>query len=91
VHDRPRVVPPEQLKTNLLALIEALNKAKPQGVKGIYLKKVSVSRRWARRARRSTASRAQQSAGAEIAQSKDLRERRAATRRRPSKTAGANA
>ena len=34
---------PEQLKTNLLALIEALNKAKPQGTKGIYLKKVSVS------------------------------------------------
>jgi large subunit ribosomal protein L1 len=34
---------PEQLKTNLVALIEALNKAKPQGIKGIYLKKVSVS------------------------------------------------
>jgi large subunit ribosomal protein L1 len=34
---------PEQLKTNLVALIEALNKAKPQGVKGVYLKKVSVS------------------------------------------------
>ena len=34
---------PEQLKTNLTALIEALNKAKPTGVKGIYLKKVSVS------------------------------------------------
>jgi len=34
---------PEQLKTNLTALIEALNKAKPQGVKGIYLRKVSVS------------------------------------------------
>src|SRR5574339_862140 len=34
---------PEQLKTNLAALIEALNKAKPQGVKGIYLRKVSVS------------------------------------------------
>jgi large subunit ribosomal protein L1 len=34
---------PEQLKTNLLALIEALNKARPQGTKGIYLKKVSVS------------------------------------------------
>ena len=28
---------PEQLKTNLLALIEALNKAKPQGLKGVYL------------------------------------------------------
>jgi large subunit ribosomal protein L1 len=34
---------PEQLKSNLLALIEALNKAKPSGSKGIYLKKVSVS------------------------------------------------
>jgi large subunit ribosomal protein L1 len=34
---------PEQLKTNLMALIEALNKARPQGTKGIYLKKVSVS------------------------------------------------
>jgi len=34
---------PEQLKENLVALIEALNKAKPQGVKGVYLKKVSVS------------------------------------------------
>jgi large subunit ribosomal protein L1 len=34
---------PEQLKTNLTALIDALNKAKPSGVKGVYLKKVSVS------------------------------------------------
>jgi len=34
---------PEQLKTNLSALIDALAKAKPQGVKGIYFKKVSVS------------------------------------------------
>jgi len=34
---------PEQLKTNLLALVEALNKAKPQGTKGIYMKKISVS------------------------------------------------
>jgi len=34
---------PEQLKTNLLVLIDALNKARPQGTKGIYLKKVSVS------------------------------------------------
>ena len=34
---------PEQLKTNLLALIEALNKAKPASSKGIYLKKVAVS------------------------------------------------
>ena len=34
---------PDQLKTNLVALVEALNKAKPAGVKGIYMKKVSVS------------------------------------------------
>jgi large subunit ribosomal protein L1 len=34
---------PEQLKSNLMALIEALNKAKPQGVKGVYMRKVSVS------------------------------------------------
>jgi len=34
---------PDQLKTNLMALIDALNKARPQGTKGIYLKKVSVS------------------------------------------------
>ena len=34
---------PEQLKTNLLALIEALNKAKPAGTKGIYMKKISIS------------------------------------------------
>jgi len=33
----------DQLKTNLMALIEALNKARPQGIKGVYLKKVSVS------------------------------------------------
>ena len=34
---------PDQLKTNFTALIEALNKAKPSGVKGVYLKKVSLS------------------------------------------------
>lgn len=34
---------PEQLKTNLVALIEALNKAKPAGVKGVYMRKVSLS------------------------------------------------
>lgn len=34
---------PEQLKTNLDALIAALNKAKPATSKGIYLRKVSVS------------------------------------------------
>ena len=34
---------PEQLKTNLVALIEALNKSKPKDTKGIYVKKISVS------------------------------------------------
>ena len=34
---------PEQLKSNLVALIEALNKAKPAGVKGVYMRKVSLS------------------------------------------------
>jgi large subunit ribosomal protein L1 len=33
----------EALKENMLALIEALNKARPAASKGIYLKKVSVS------------------------------------------------
>jgi large subunit ribosomal protein L1 len=34
---------PDQLKTNFMALIGALNKARPQGLKGVYLKKISVS------------------------------------------------
>jgi len=34
---------PEQLKDNLSALVEALNKSKPAAVKGIYLRKLSVS------------------------------------------------
>jgi large subunit ribosomal protein L1 len=34
---------PDQLKTNLMALIEALNKSRPKDTKGIYLKKISVS------------------------------------------------
>jgi large subunit ribosomal protein L1 len=34
---------PEQLRDNLGALIEALNKSKPASTKGIFLKKVSVS------------------------------------------------
>src|SRR6185436_1555606 len=34
---------PDQLKTNLMALIEALNKSRPQGAKGIFLKKVAIS------------------------------------------------
>jgi len=33
----------EDLKVNMLALVEALNKAKPTASKGVYLKKVSVS------------------------------------------------
>ena len=33
----------EQLQGNLLALVEALNKAKPASTKGVYLKKLSVS------------------------------------------------
>ncbi len=33
----------EDLKVNMLALVEALNKAKPSASKGLYLKKVSVS------------------------------------------------
>jgi len=34
---------PEQLRDNLAALVDALNKAKPQHTKGIFLKKLSVS------------------------------------------------
>jgi large subunit ribosomal protein L1 len=34
---------PEQLRDNLAALVEALNRAKPAGTKGIYLKKLSIS------------------------------------------------
>jgi large subunit ribosomal protein L1 len=34
---------PEQLETNLRALVDALNKAKPASSKGIYLRKVAVS------------------------------------------------
>ena len=32
-----------KLEANLKALIEALNKAKPQGLKGVYLRKISLS------------------------------------------------
>jgi len=35
--------PPEDLKANLLALVEALNKAKPAAAKGVYLKRIAVS------------------------------------------------
>ncbi len=34
---------PEALRENLLALIEALNKARPAAAKGVFLKKISVS------------------------------------------------
>ncbi len=34
---------PEQIEVNLRALIEALNRAKPQTTKGIYLRKVALS------------------------------------------------
>ena len=34
---------PEDLKVNLVALVEALNKAKPASAKGVYLKRMSVS------------------------------------------------
>lgn len=34
---------PEALRENLLALIDALNKAKPSTSKGVYLKKVAIS------------------------------------------------
>ena len=35
--------PVESLKENLTVLVDAVNKAKPAGVKGVYLKKISVS------------------------------------------------
>lgn len=34
---------PEQLKSNLDALIEALNKARPSAAKGVYLRKIALS------------------------------------------------
>jgi len=34
---------PEQLGDNLTALVDALNKSKPAGAKGVYLRKVSIS------------------------------------------------
>ena len=34
---------PEALKENMLALIDALNKAKPASSKGVYLKKIAIS------------------------------------------------
>jgi large subunit ribosomal protein L1 len=55
---------PEQLKTNLTALIDALNKAKPAGVKGVYLRKVSVSSTMGAGVRVDTAGLAQATASA---------------------------
>jgi large subunit ribosomal protein L1 len=54
----------DALKTNLLALIDALNKARPQGSKGIYLKKVSVSSSMGAGVRVDTSSLAQQAPAA---------------------------
>jgi large subunit ribosomal protein L1 len=54
---------PDQLKTNLTALIDALNKAKPSGVKGIYLRKVSVSSTMGAGVRIDTAAFASQASG----------------------------
>jgi large subunit ribosomal protein L1 len=54
----------DDLKMNLNALIDALNKAKPAGVKGVYLKKVSVSSTMGAGVRVDTASFAQPSANA---------------------------
>lgn len=34
---------PEQLRDNLVALVDALNRAKPTSAKGVYMRKVSVS------------------------------------------------
>jgi len=34
---------PEALRSNLSALVEALNRAKPSGSKGVYLRKIAVS------------------------------------------------
>jgi large subunit ribosomal protein L1 len=35
--------PVDALKQNMLALVDALNKSRPAGAKGVYLKKISVS------------------------------------------------
>src|SRR5438094_8492849 len=51
---------PDQLKTNVISLIEALNKSRPQGTKGIYLKKISVSSTMGAGVRVDTAGLAQQ-------------------------------
>ena len=33
----------DKIKENILAFVDAINKAKPTGVKGVYLKKVTIS------------------------------------------------
>jgi large subunit ribosomal protein L1 len=35
--------PVESLRENLVVLLDAINKAKPAGAKGVYVRKVSVS------------------------------------------------
>ena len=35
--------PVDALKQNLVALVDALQKARPSGAKGVYLKRISVS------------------------------------------------
>ncbi|MDQ2918209.1 MAG: 50S ribosomal protein L1 [Pseudomonadota bacterium] len=54
----------EQLKSNLTTLIDALNKAKPAGIKGVYLRKVSVSSTMGAGVRIDTAGFAQSAANA---------------------------
>ena len=51
---------PDQLKTNLIALIDALNKSRPKDTKGIYLRKISVSSTMGAGVRVDTAGLAQQ-------------------------------
>ena len=88
VHDRSRVVHARTLKTNLMALIDALNKSRPKDTKGIYLRKISVSSTMGAGVRVDTAGLSAAGAGT-LAQTKQriLRERRAeqraASRQRP--------
>jgi large subunit ribosomal protein L1 len=35
--------PVDALRQNMLALVDALNKSRPAGAKGVYLRKISVS------------------------------------------------
>jgi large subunit ribosomal protein L1 len=54
---------PDQLKTNLMALIDALNKSRPKDTKGIYLRKISVSSTMGAGVRVDTAGLTQQAPG----------------------------